>query len=124
MKTGQRGLALIKSFEGWFSKPYLDPIGIHTIAYGVTYYLPSRAKAKMTPFFKSLADPQNSSMIFRIKLKLSKLPISPHFKTFLYFNSLGKFVVLIYMGISFGRRDLSMSHNLFKRIDITYSGHK
>lgn len=48
MKTGQRGLDLIKSFEGWFPKPYLDPIGIPTIGYGFTYYLPSRVKVKMT----------------------------------------------------------------------------
>lgn len=47
MKTGQRGLDLIKSFEGWFSKPYLDPIGIPTIGYGFTYYLPSRKKVTM-----------------------------------------------------------------------------
>ncbi|HCU44764.1 MAG TPA: lysozyme [Sphingobacterium sp.] len=47
MKTGQKGLALIKEFEGWYSKPYLDPIGLATIGYGFTYYLPGRKKVTM-----------------------------------------------------------------------------
>ena len=33
-KINQDGLALIKSFEGYSSEPYRDPIGIWTIAYG------------------------------------------------------------------------------------------
>ncbi len=47
MKTGEKGLALIKSFEGFYSKPYKDPIGIPTIGYGFTYYLPDRRKVTM-----------------------------------------------------------------------------
>jgi len=47
MKTGEKGLALIKSFEGFYSKPYRDPIGIPTIGYGFTYYLPDRRKVTM-----------------------------------------------------------------------------
>lgn len=47
MKIGQKGLQLIKDFEGWYSKPYLDPIGIPTIGYGFTYYLPSRRRVGM-----------------------------------------------------------------------------
>lgn len=47
MKIGQKGLQLIKDFEGWYSKPYLDPIGIPTIGYGFTYYLPSRRRVAM-----------------------------------------------------------------------------
>ncbi|UIR56347.1 lysozyme [Sphingobacterium sp. SRCM116780] len=47
MKTGQKGLQLIKDFEGWYSKPYLDPIGIPTIGYGFTYYMPSKRKVTM-----------------------------------------------------------------------------
>lgn len=38
MKTGNKGLSLIKSFEGFYSKPYLDPVGIPTIGYGVIKY--------------------------------------------------------------------------------------
>ena len=47
MKIGEKGLALIKSFEGFYSKPYKDPIGIPTIGYGFTYYLPDRRKVTM-----------------------------------------------------------------------------
>lgn len=47
MRIAQAGLDLIKKFEGWFSKPYLDPISIPTIGYGFTYYLPSRKKVTM-----------------------------------------------------------------------------
>lgn len=47
MKIGEKGLALIKEFEGWYSKPYLDPVGIATIGYGFTYYLPGRKKVTL-----------------------------------------------------------------------------
>ena len=47
MKTGEKGLELIKSFEGFYSEPYKDPIGIPTIGYGFTYYLPDRRKVTM-----------------------------------------------------------------------------
>lgn len=47
MKTSKKGLDLIKRFEGWSSAPYLDPVGIPTIGYGFTYYLPSRQKVTM-----------------------------------------------------------------------------
>ena len=38
MKTGDKGLALIKEFEGLQLKPYRDAVGIPTIGYGNTYY--------------------------------------------------------------------------------------
>lgn len=47
MRTGEKGIALIKSFEGFYGKPYKDPIGIPTIGYGFTYYLPDRRKVTM-----------------------------------------------------------------------------
>ncbi len=34
MKTPQSGLDLIKHYEGWSAKPYLDPVNIPTIGYG------------------------------------------------------------------------------------------
>lgn len=36
MKTGHKGIALIKQFEGLRLEAYLDPIGIPTIGYGHT----------------------------------------------------------------------------------------
>ena len=37
-KTGQKGIELIKQFEGFESKPYKCPAGIPTIGYGATFY--------------------------------------------------------------------------------------
>lgn len=36
MKTGPKGIKLIKSFEGWRSKAYKDSVGVWTIGYGHT----------------------------------------------------------------------------------------
>lgn len=36
MKTGPKGIALIKKFEGWRSKAYKDSVGVWTIGYGHT----------------------------------------------------------------------------------------
>jgi len=38
MKTSQKGINLIVSFEGFSAKPYLDSARIPTIGYGNTYY--------------------------------------------------------------------------------------
>lgn len=38
MKTSQKGIDLIKSFEGLRNKPYLDVVGIPTIGIGSTRY--------------------------------------------------------------------------------------
>jgi lysozyme len=46
-KIGQKGIELIKSFEGLKLKPYLCPASIPTIGYGNTYY-PNGQKIKLT----------------------------------------------------------------------------
>jgi lysozyme len=46
-KASQKGLELIKRFEGLKLKPYNCPAAIPTIGYGNTYY-PSGAKVKLT----------------------------------------------------------------------------
>lgn len=47
MKTSQRGIELIKSFEGLSFQPYLDSIGVCTIGYGTTIY-PNGNRVKMS----------------------------------------------------------------------------
>jgi lysozyme len=37
-KAGDHCIALIKSYEGFRSKPYLDSVGVPTIGYGTTFY--------------------------------------------------------------------------------------
>ena len=49
MKTGQKGLDIIKQFEGFSSKPYLCPAGVPTIGYGATYYLDGRKVTMQDP---------------------------------------------------------------------------
>lgn len=46
MKTGQKGIELIKRFEGLSLKPYLCSAGKPTIGYGSTFY-PDGRKVKM-----------------------------------------------------------------------------
>lgn len=49
-KTSSKGIELIKSFEGFFSKPYLCPANVPTIGYGTIRY-PNGKKV-------TLADPE------------------------------------------------------------------
>jgi len=37
-RTGLAGIQLIKTFEGFSPKPYLDAVGVPTIGYGATHY--------------------------------------------------------------------------------------
>jgi len=38
MNIGDRGLDLIRAFEGFRAEPYRDAVGVPTIGYGSTYY--------------------------------------------------------------------------------------
>ena len=60
MNIGARGLTLIKKYEGFYSKPYLDPIGIPTIGYGATYY-PNKKKVTMKD--KPLTEKEASELL-------------------------------------------------------------
>ena len=46
-KTSKNGIAFIKKYEGFKSKPYLCPAKVPTIGYGATYY-PNGQKVKLT----------------------------------------------------------------------------
>ncbi|WP_312148845.1 lysozyme [Empedobacter sp.] len=60
MNTGKKGLELIKKYEGFYPKPYRDPIGIPTIGYGATYY-PDKKKVTMQD--KPLTEKQASELL-------------------------------------------------------------
>lgn len=47
MNTGDRGLDLIRAFEGFRADPYLDAVGVPTIGYGSTYY-PDGQRVRLT----------------------------------------------------------------------------
>lgn len=59
-KTGQGGIDLIKSFEGFRGKPYLCPAKVPTIGYGATYY--SNGK-KVTMADKEITEVEASHLL-------------------------------------------------------------
>ena len=48
MKLSDKGLQLIKDFEGFEGKAYLCPAGVPTIGYGATYYPSTNTSVKLT----------------------------------------------------------------------------
>lgn len=72
MNTGKKGLALIKKYEGFKSKPYLDPVGIPTIGYGATYY-PNKKKVTMKD--KAISEQEASSLLVEM-LKVYESQVS------------------------------------------------
>lgn len=47
MRISEKGLNLIKKYEGFSSKPYMCPANVPTIGYGSTYY-PNGTKVKLS----------------------------------------------------------------------------
>ncbi|WP_265429468.1 lysozyme, partial [Chryseobacterium sp. YIM B08800] len=81
MKTSQKGINLILSFEGFSSKPYLDSAGIPTIGYGNTYYPggkkvtmkdPSISKEKGAELFASVLPTYEKIVKNKIKIALTQ----------------------------------------------------
>ncbi len=81
MKTSQKGINLIVSFEGFSSKPYLDSAGIPTIGYGNTYYPggkkvtmkdPAITKEKGIELFSSVLPTYEKIVNSKIKLNLTQ----------------------------------------------------
>lgn len=61
--TSKKGLDLIKKYEGFYAKPYKDPIGIPTIGYGTTYYWVDGKKVKVTMQDKALTEKEASVLL-------------------------------------------------------------
>lgn len=59
-RISEKGLALIKQFEGFRSKPYRDAVGVPTIGYGLTHYGDGR-QVKMTD--KALSEAEADKML-------------------------------------------------------------
>jgi len=81
MKTSQKGINLILSFEGFSAKPYLDSAGIPTIGYGNTYYPggkkvtmkdPSITKEKGAELFASVLPTYEKIVYGKIKIPLTQ----------------------------------------------------
>ncbi|MCA6067914.1 lysozyme [Chryseobacterium sp. RG1] len=81
MKTSQKGINLILSFEGFSSKPYLDAAKIPTIGYGNTYYTNGKkvtmndlpiSKEKGVELFSSVLPAYEEIVGHKIKVKLNQ----------------------------------------------------
>ena len=59
-KTGNEGIELIKTFEGFRSAPYKCPAGIPTIGYGATFY-PNGKKVTMAD--KSITEAEATELL-------------------------------------------------------------
>lgn len=84
LQLSDKGMELIKEFEGFRSAPYRDVVGVPTIGYGNTYY-PDGTKVKMTdkPISKQVAHDLKLAVInkdfapaVRNALKSSQVPIT------------------------------------------------
>ena len=62
MKTSEKGLAMIKEFEGFKSKPYKCPAGVPTIGYGSTFYL-NGSKVKLTD--RAISEKEASELLIK-----------------------------------------------------------
>ena len=60
MKLSNKGYDLIKKYEGFVSKPYLDAVGVPTIGYGNTYYPDGR---KVTLQDKSINEEEATNLL-------------------------------------------------------------
>ncbi len=60
MKTSDKGLQLIKQFEGFRARPYLCPAGVPTIGYGATYYPDGK---KVTMHDKPVSEADATAML-------------------------------------------------------------
>jgi lysozyme len=81
MKTSQKGINLILSFEGFSSKPYLDAAKIPTIGYGNTYYTNGKkvtmkdlpiSKEKGVELFSSVLPAYEEIVSHKVKVKLTQ----------------------------------------------------
>lgn len=63
MKTGKKGIELIKYFEGFRSAPYYDAVNVPTIGYGATHY-GNGTKVRMTD--KPLTEKEASDLLIKM----------------------------------------------------------
>jgi lysozyme len=66
MKLSDNGIKLLKQFEGFEAKPYLDAAGIPTIGYGNTFYLDG-TPVKMTD--SEITQEQGTNLMLNVLVK-------------------------------------------------------
>lgn len=63
MEATKKAVDLIKKWEGFFPKPYLDPVGVITIGYGVIKYPNGKRVTMSDPV---ITEPQASEMLLQL----------------------------------------------------------
>jgi lysozyme len=110
MKISNRGLQLIKDFEGFYAKPYLDPVNVITIGYGVIKY-PDGKRVTMTD--KAITEKQASDMLQTLIDKTYAPAVNRQVKVQLTQNQIDALISFTY---NLGETNLSQS-TLLKKIN-------
>lgn len=110
MKTSQRGIDLIKKYEGFSSKPYLCPANIPTIGYGATYNRRLKRKVKLTdkPITK-----QEAEYLLKLDLKHYEIGVNRYTRDDINQN---QFDALVSFAYNCGLGNLQRS-TLLKRVN-------
>ena len=77
MKTSQKGIDFIKSYEACELSPYICPAGKATIGWGNTFYEDgTKVRITDTPISQSRADRLFDSIIIKFEISVSKLVVN------------------------------------------------
>lgn len=117
-KTGLAGIQMIKEFEGFRSKPYLDAVGVPTIGYGATHY-GNGVKVKMSD--KPIAEAEASALLQEM-LKQYEKPVLDLVKSKINQNQFDALVSFVYNlgGTNFAKSTLLKKVNA-NPMDLTIS---
>ncbi len=110
MKTGKRGIALIKKYEGFESSPYLCPAGVPTIGYGATYY-PNGRRVSMND---SPVSEKKASELLTAMLSNYENAVNRYVRVYL---SQGQFDALVSFAYNLGNGALQRS-TLLKKVNV------
>lgn len=105
MKASNKALELIKKYEGFFSRPYLDPVKIPTIGYGVIKYPNGKRVTMKDP---AITEKQASDMLLELLNQTYVPELNKLLKTSVNQNQFDALVSFIYNlgGASLGKSTL------------------
>ena len=108
-KTSEKGIDLIKSFEGFMSKPYLCPAKIPTIGYGATFYPDGK---KVTLNDKAITEAEGVALLKSMLVKFEQYVDSYCVDTI----NQGQFDALVSFAYNLGPANLKSS-TLLKKVN-------
>lgn len=111
MKISEKGISLIKKYEGFFSKPYLCPANVPTIGYGLTYY--PKTNKKVTLNDRPISELEATDLLKEV-LVIYENEVKKHVKKPLNQN---QFDALVSFTYNLGGTNLSTS-TLLKKINV------